>query len=322
MAVVTMVPPTDRLPDVLPTERLNANGVPAPTLRKELRRIRSYRNAITVGSALVQSVGVMLAAGWIGHPIAYVVAFVLCGRGFALLAILAHEAAHRLLFRNRKLNDFVGTWILAGLAFSQNDLYRRVHMAHHRDEFGPDEPDLKLYNGYPITRSSMRRKLTRDAFFQTGWKNLKPLIKASRSREGLRLAASIWIAQGALVGITVVWGRWWLWPLLWFAPWMTVWRVINRLRSIAEHGGMHRSSDRRQTTHVIRQSWLARFWMVPYNTGWHLAHHVDIGVPWRNLPRLHRELVAAGWVTPELEHSSYVALWRTLSSRDEATRPV
>jgi fatty acid desaturase len=251
-----------------------------------------------------------------------VVAFVLCGRGFALLAILAHEAAHRLLFRNRKLNDFVGTWILAGLAFSQNDLYRRVHMAHHRDEFGPDEPDLKLYNGYPITRSSMRRKLTRDAFFQTGWKNLKPLIKASRSREGLRLAASIWIAQGALVGITVVWGRWWLWPLLWFAPWMTVWRVINRLRSIAEHGGMHRSSDRRQTTHVIRQSWLARFWMVPYNTGWHLAHHVDIGVPWRNLPRLHRELVAAGWVTPELEHSSYVALWRTLSSRDEATRPV
>ena len=38
------------------------------------------------------------------------------------------------------------------------------------------------------------------------------------------------------------------------------------------------------TTHVIRQSRLARFWMVPYNTGWHLAHHVDMGVPWRNLP--------------------------------------
>ena len=27
--------------------------------------------------------------------------------------------------------------------------------------------------------------------------------------------------------------------------------------------------------------------MVPYNTGWHLAHHVDMGVPWRNLPELH-----------------------------------
>ena len=73
---------------------------------------------------------------------------------------------------------------------------------------------------------------------------------------------------------------------------MTVWRVINRLRSIAEHGGMTRSKDRRLTTHHVRQTWLARFWMVPFNTGWHLAHHVDMGVPWRNLPRLHAELVS------------------------------
>ena len=60
-----------------------------------------------------------------------------------------------------------------------------------------------------------------------------------------------------------------------------------------------------------------RFWIVPYNTGWHLAHHTDIGVPWRHLPALHRELVASGWVVPGLEHPSYVALWRTLSSGDD-----
>ena len=95
---------------------------------------------------------------------------------------------------------------------------------------------------------------------------------------------------------------------------MTVWRVINRLRAIAEHGGMERSDDRRRTTHVVRQRPLARFWMVPYNTGWHLAHHVDIGIPWRKLPALHEELLAAGWVTPDLEYPSYVALWRALAS--------
>jgi fatty acid desaturase len=76
-----------------------------------------------------------------------------------------------------------------------------------------------------------------------------------------------------------------------------------------------RSKDRRQTTHVVRQSLLARFWMVPFNTGWHLAHHVDMGVPWRRLPALHRELVAAGWATDSLEYPSYRALWRKLSSR-------
>ena len=55
--------------------------------------------------------------------------------------------------------------------------------------------------------------------------------------------------------------------------------------------------------------------LVPFHTGWHLAHHVDMGVPWRNLPRLHTELVAAGWVVPELEYPNYRALWRALRSR-------
>jgi fatty acid desaturase len=58
--------------------------------------------------------------------------------------------------------------------------------------------------------------------------------------------------------------------------------------------------------------------MVPYNTGWHLAHHVDMGVPFRNLPALHDELVRSGWITPALEYPRYIALWRALSSRPTA----
>ena len=50
-----------------------------------------------------------------------------------------------------------------------------------------------------------------------------------------------------------------LYPVLWLAPYLTVWRVINRLRSIAEHGGMQRSKDRRETTHSVRQHLVARF---------------------------------------------------------------
>ncbi len=38
-ARATMVPPTTLLPDVLPTERLNARAMPVRPLRDELRRI-------------------------------------------------------------------------------------------------------------------------------------------------------------------------------------------------------------------------------------------------------------------------------------------
>ena len=311
----TMVPPAEALPDVLPTDRLTASGMPIPELRSELREIADLRNVGTVIATWAQALGTIGLAVWIGHPLAYVAAFVLMGPAFARFAILGHEAAHKLLFTNKAWNDRIGRWVVSYPAFVPLDAYRRGHFAHHKDEFGPNEPDMNLYNGYPITRDSLRRKLWRDARGTSGWKNLKGLLSAFKSEQGRPVAIRIAVSQLPLIALAIAVGRWWLYPLLWLGPWMTVWRVINRLRSIAEHGGMERSKDRRRTTHHVEQTWLARFWMVPLNTGWHLAHHVDMGTPWRNLPKLHAELVAAGWVTPEYTYPSYRALWQALRSR-------
>jgi fatty acid desaturase len=288
---------------------------PVPQLRESLRQIPDARNVLTVVGVYLQSFGVIALAAYLGTWWAYAIAFVLMGRAFALYAILAHEAAHRLLFSKRRPNDLVGRWLLAYPAFVPFDLYRRSHMAHHKEEFGPTEPDLALYSGYPITRTSMRRKLLRDAFLVSGWKNLKPLLVGVTRAQSRPLAARILSVQLVIWAGFALAGYWWLYPLLWLGPWLTAWRVINRLRAIAEHGGMTASDDRRLTTHVVRQHFVARFFMVPYNTGWHLAHHVDMGIPWRKLPALHAELVASGWVTTGLEYPSYTALWRALASR-------
>jgi len=315
----TMRPGASLLPVVLPTEHLGRTGRPTGELRSELYRRHPVRNVFNIISVWCQSVGVIALAAWIGHPVAWVVAFLLMGRAFALFAILGHEAAHRLLFRSKKVNDVVGRWLVALPGFVPLDAYRRGHMAHHRDEFGPDEPDLMLYAGYPITRASWHRKLRRDAFGNSGWKNLKGLLFALRSPTSRGVAGRILLVQAVLfVTFGLLWG-WWVWPVMWLLPWMTGWRVINRLRSIAEHGGMERSDDRRLTTHHVRQSWIARFWMVPFNTGWHLAHHLDVGVPFQNLPEFHRELVRCGYVIEGYEWPTYRALWRHCSSRPAAS---
>lgn len=306
-----MVPPASALPDVLPTDRLNQRAKPVRDLRDELRRIPDGRNAVTVAFALVQTFGVVAAAAWLGTWWAWLAAFLLLGRGHCLLNILGHEAAHRLLFSDKRANDRVGRWLLAYPSLQAFHGYRRAHIAHHRDEMGPEEPDLSLYAGYPIPPDSWRRKLRRDATGVSAYKNLRGLVKGARL--GNREARQILVVQAVLLVVSVAVGQ----PLayvVWLASWSTLWKVSNRLRSIAEHGGMERSDDRRRTTHVVRQSALARYCMVPYNTGWHLAHHVDMGVPWRNLPRLHDELVRSGWVTDAIEHPSYRAFWRAASS--------
>ena len=272
------------------------------------------RNAATVVGAWAQILAVVVLTVRVDRWWLWPVSVVVMGRAFALLGILGHEAAHRLLFSRKSMNDWVGRWILSYPAFVAYDLYRRGHMAHHRDELGPNEPDTLFYTGYPSPMSSFRRKMTRDALGSSGWKNLKVLLRAATRPASRRVALSILATQLLLfIGFAVAgWPQ--LYLVLWLLPWMTSWRVINRLRAIAEHGGMVRSDDKRETTHVVRQRPLARFWMVPYNTGWHLAHHVDSGIPWRKLPRLHDELVTAGWVTPPLEWPSYTALWRSMTS--------
>jgi fatty acid desaturase len=307
-----MLPPPEALPDVLPTDRLTASARPVPEVRAELRTIAGVGNVFTVLGVWAQAALTVGLGVWAHHPLVWAVSFVLMGRTFARLGILGHEAAHRLLFTKKSVNDFVGKWFLSYAGFTPIEAYRRSHMAHHKEEFGPEEPDMNLYEGYPIPPDSMRRKLWRDATFQSGWKVRKPLLQLAWRRNPIAL--QIMAVQLVIFLVFAAVGRPELYLFLWLLPEMSVWRVLNRLRAIAEHGGMTRSDDRRLTTHHVRQSWAARFWIVPYNTGWHLAHHVDIGIPWRNLPKLHDELVASGWVTPALTYPSYLALWRKLAS--------
>jgi fatty acid desaturase len=310
-----MLPDAAALEQFVPTERLTASARPANAFRDELRRIPNGRNAIAVASVYAETIGIIVAAVWIDNIFVWALAFVLMGRAHARFAALMHEAAHRLLFRNRRVNDWVGRWLLGFPAFTPVDLYRRGHMAHHRDEFGPDEPDIPLYRGYPIGRASMRRKLTRDATGRTGWKLFVGLLRAVRATDSAvrSQARSIVAMQLLLIAVGVALGHPWVYFLLWFAPYLTVWRVINRLRSIAEHGGMQRSKDRRLTSHTVRQSPWSRFFMVPHHIGWHLAHHVDSGIPMANLPKLHAELRRANYVTDAFEYRSYLALWKQLA---------
>lgn len=306
----SLAPAEALLPDVLPTERLFASGKARPGVASGLRVIPGGRNAFAVAALWAQ-----IVAGWSlvqlsDHLLVWLVAVLWAGRCFSLVFLLNHESAHALLFANRQWNDWVGRALLAWPALLDYDGYRSAHIAHHKDELGPDEPDMGLYVGYPSSRRKLVRRLARDARGRSAYKQLRTMTRAGRSTLAGIAGAQVVVASFAFF----VTGRWWAWLVLWLLPWATVWQVINRLRAISEHAGMAPGPDRRRNTHVVRQRWLASQYLVPFNSGYHLAHHVDTSVPWTKLAVLHTELERAGWITAEITHTSYTAVWRYLTS--------
>ncbi len=305
------------LPAFEGSDRLRPDGRPRPELRTELRQIPNLRNTITTISVMVLPAALVWAVVAIDHWLAFVAAVPLMATLQNRLFILHHEGAHRLLFSNRRINDVVGVNLFGWLSFGTGTHdYRRGHSNHHRDEFGPREPDFLLYSFYPIAGESMRRKVVRDITGVSAVRVLKNRLTGIFHRRFFANSLRFYGGQLAVFGVFWLTGQPWMYLLLWVAPYVFIYQLLNRLRAIAEHGGMTRSPDRRAASHVINQSRLARAILVPYGVGYHLAHHVDSGVPFRNLPALTRILEDDGYITPELVWSSYPALWRGLITAD------
>ena len=303
----------DGLPAFAGSARLRPDGRPRPEFRVELRRIPDAINALDVMLTLAAPVLVTAAVIAADHWLATVVAIPVMGVVLLRMFILHHEAAHRLLFSSRLINDVIGVSVLGWLPFGTGTHhYRRGHANHHRDEFGPKEPDFLLYSLYPVSPRSMRRKLLRDLFGVSAYRIVKPRFTGLVRPRFLVLSLRFFAGQALVFGIFWAIGHPWLYPVLWALPYFTYYQVANRLRVIAEHGGMTRTPDRRNTTHHVRQSLTARLFLVPYNVGYHLAHHVDSGVPARNLPRLHRALEEDGYLPVDAVWPDYRSLWRAL----------
>ena len=296
---------------------LRPDGRPRPSFRAELRKIDNVRNAFTVAWILFVPVAtvwlVALAQRWWVTIIGFVVMALVQTRMY----ILHHEGAHRLLFSNRMANDIIGINILGWLAFGTGTHhYRRGHANHHRDEFGPNEPDFLLYAFYPIVTRSFRRKMRRDATGVSAYRIMKPRFAGLFDAEFRTVSLRFFAGQVFVFVLFALAGQPLLYVLIWMLPYLTWYQVQNRLRSVAEHAGMTRSDDRRHTTHHVEQRLVARFLIAPYNVGYHLAHHVDSGVPFRNLPSLHRALRDAGYLDAASIWPSYSALWKALITAD------
>src|SRR5690606_15320298 len=118
--------------------------------------------------------------------------------------------------------------------------YRPYHLQHHAKNYTAEDPDLGLVTPFPITRSSLRRKIWRDLSGQTGLKFARAAWRRSIARwragdpAGRRAFAGFLASNGLLLAALTAFGHAWLY-LLWAGAWLTTHTLVTRIRAIAEH---------------------------------------------------------------------------------------
>jgi fatty acid desaturase len=239
------------------------------------------------------------------NPVIGIVSFVLIARQQLALAIVMHDAAHKRLFSSVKLNDFVGQFLCAApLLFSMYS-YRTLHLRHHKDPLSPDDPDLSLIGGYPISGKSFARKLLRDALGISYFKFIRYFIhmarkpksasgddrssKASASEKPPPLpiiVGSIVLMNTLLFLALAIVHHPWFYLTLWLLPAITALQVLLRIRGVAEHAGYEANKNQMLNARTVRSSWQTLLF-APHSVNYHIEHHVYPSIPHYNLKKVH-----------------------------------
>lgn len=307
-----------------------------PALRAELNRKSDWRGALEVGKdwALVfLAFGLSLA--W-PHPLVWLLSTLLLAAAMAGFAILQHEASHRSLFADSRVNDWIGEYLTALPILQSMPGYRAYHMTHHRLAGTREDPDLVMTENYPVSKASLRRKLLRDISGLTGVKSVIGLLGMHAGYWKYELTGKVERLQPApqgLFGYLAVFIRnhghvallWQvaIWSvlsalgagslyLLWAAAFLFVLPVCMRVRQIADHAVVADAFSTNPLLHArtTRANWLEKLMLAPHNEHYHLEHHFMPTAPCWNLPKLHAILDSAGVIPAENQSDSLVGVLR------------
>jgi len=247
---------------------------------------------IALEYAAIAAAALVSEAFW--NPVLYLAAVLFIGgRAHGLGVIGLHDGAHYRLYRSRRWNDRVASYLVCLPLLRSLQGYRRSHFAHHRYTGTERDPDLPYIPTLPMSRRELVVTLVK---LLSGWAAARYLVETLRSTPPWT-----WIAVGiglaALVGAVALGftpAR--LLVLYWLVPNLTWGFTITTVRSLGEHyrvpsGHPAENADPVFRTREILPTWFDRVFVASHGITYHLAHHLYPSVPFFRLGRLRRLLM-------------------------------
>lgn len=208
-------------------------------------------------------------------------------RMYALYSLL-HEGVHYLIYPNKKVNDFITKGLLSYPLFVDLVSFRKNHLSHHKFLKTEDDPESLLLNyeefNFPLQKQILLKILLLDLI---GFNFIRyKFIKFKRNRN-----ISIYTSIGpllfhiVLIGILYYNNLLFYYFLLWIIPYTTFFQVLNRMRLYTEHSNFY--DNKLNQYRSLKLNSFQKFFLAPYNLGYHAEHHLFPKVPFYYLPVLH-----------------------------------
>ncbi|MDB5344938.1 MAG: des [Schlesneria sp.] len=217
--------------------------------------------------------------------------------GFVIVTMFApmHECVHRTAFASRFWNEVCG-WLAGLFSFYNFTYYRYYHTWHHRytqdEERDPELSSPKPRNvwEYVCEISAVPFWLFRPAMFvglAIGRIQKYPFLPAS-ARTSVAVSSAIQLTIYVAGLVSIAFGYSYVW-FYWFFPAILA-QPLLRAILIAEHTGCTTDSNGLTNTRTTLTNPLIRLLM--WNMPFHTEHHLYPSIPFHQLPRAHRELLA------------------------------
>ncbi len=262
------------------------------------------------------------------NPVTIIISLFIIGGKQLACAIILHDCSHDSMFTNRKANNIIGNWFGAYPILHDVKKYRPYHLQHHMNTGLTEDPDLSLTKGYPTTMLSMVRKFLRDLagvsgakatfgviFMQLGfvkyalngtaeWLSQKGKKIFDILKTGIVNLAGPVASNLILFGILYAFGQPWLY-LLWLGALLTTFNFSLRVRSMAEHSMVDDPQNPQKNTRTTYANFIERILFAPHHVNYHAEHHLCMGAPSYNLPKMHQLFLERGFFKEGVLESNY-----------------
>lgn len=253
---------------------------------------------------LVSATGALSYWAWVqGYWLVLIPVVWVHGTIFAYLSpgAATHELSHGTPFKTRGLNEFFYR-LVCFMSWINPLHYRTGHMSHHQytayAELDAEAPlpvrlpkwwqwiflyTINIPGAFNLIRDNVRLARGR---LKGKWEPLLYPESDPDKRRELRFWSRLnLIGHAVLAVVFIVTGQWILLFLATFATFIGGWLPI--LTGMAQHAGLSPNTpDFRMSTRTMRLNPVFRY--LYWNMNYHLEHHMYAGVPFFNLPRLHK----------------------------------